>query len=61
MILKEQLANNNRDMSKKSNKIAKKIRRSNKKCGLIKSNVTIDNTGTTTVIGRFIIPLKLSN
>lgn len=48
-------------MSKKSNKIAKKIRRSNKKCGLIKSNVTIDNTGTTTVIGRFIIPLKLSN
>ena len=38
-----------------------KIRKSIKKCGLSKGGLVIDNNGSNTILGRFIIPLKSSD
>lgn len=58
MILKEQLANNRINMKKRA---INKIRKSIKKCGLSKGGLVIDNNGSNTILGRFIIPLKSSD
>lgn len=52
---------NNLERNKMKKKAVNKIRKSIKKCGLSKGGLVIDSNGSTTILGRFIIPLKSSD